>query len=130
MPRRSDFRELKKTMLIVVEGETELIYFNQLKAEHRLSNLSIEPKVSPRKDPLSIVERAERENLHKEFDYTWCVFDLDTVNSNRERHESAQKKAKDNDYFLAESFPCFEIWFLFHFFFTTKQFEKCSQVVS
>ena len=51
MSRRSDFRKPKKTMLIVVEGETELIYFNQLKADYHLPNLSIEPKVSPGKDP-------------------------------------------------------------------------------
>ena len=130
MARKSDFRKPKKTMLIIVEGETELIYFKQLRADNRLMNLTIEPKVSPRKDPESIVERADIENLKKEFDYTWCIFDLDTIEKNKNSYESAKLKAKKNNYKLAESFPCFEIWFLLHCIYKTKYYKNYSELES
>lgn len=47
----------KNYTIIMVEGETEQIYFSQLRADYPKSNLSIEPKISPCKDPWNIVER-------------------------------------------------------------------------
>lgn len=128
MARRKEFRELKTTILLVVEGYTELIYFNQLKEDHHLSNITIEPKISPRKDPVNIVERAMLEQSRKDFDYIWCVFDLDTINENEQGYKTAVSDAKKNNIQLAESLPCFEIWYLLHFVFTTREFQNDKQV--
>ncbi|MBN2736053.1 MAG: RloB domain-containing protein [Spirochaetales bacterium] len=129
MARRSGFRAPRTTLLLVVEGETEQIYFNQLKADLRVTNLSIEPKIAPRKDPLNIVERAVLENSKKDFDYTWCIFDLDTISSNPDRYEKALKLSKQKKFYLAESLPCFELWYLLHFRFTTKAYDNCAMLI-
>jgi hypothetical protein len=128
MVKKSAFRKIKKSMLIVVEGETELIYFDQLKSEYRLANLSIKPRLSPRKDPENIVKRAIKENQRGDFDFTWCIFDLDTIEQNKEKYRKAIAIAKKKKYYIANSFPCFEIWFLLHFNFSTKYYANYEQL--
>lgn len=114
-------------MLTVVEGHTEKIYFSQMRQALRMQNLSIEPKLSPKNDPLNIIDTAEKEMSRANFDHVWCIFDLDTLSS--DRYEKAMIKAKKAGIHIAESLPCFELWFLLHFRFTSRQYEKCSQVI-
>jgi len=44
-------------------------------------------------------------------------------------YNSAIQKATACGFKLLRSIPCFEIWFLLHFCFSTKPFEKCSDVI-
>ena len=45
------------------------------------------------------------------FDDIWCVFDKD----DHARLQQALKQAKDNNFQVAFSNPCFELWYLLHF---------------
>ncbi len=114
-------------MPIVVEGYTEKIYFSQMRQALRMQNLSIEPKLSPKNDPLNIIETAEKEMNRADFDHVWCIFDSDTLSSATFRE--AMRKAQNSGIHIADSLPCFELWFLLHFRFTSRQYEKCSQVI-
>lgn len=114
-------------MLIVVEGHTEKIYFSQMRQALRMQNLSIEPKLSPKNDPLNIIETAEKEMNRADFDHVWCIFDADTLSS--DTYRKAMRKAQNSGIHIAYSLPCFELWFLLHFRFTSRQYEKCSQVI-
>src|SRR5271156_3507691 len=119
--RRRPFREVKRRILIICEGEvTEPKYFNDLRHLTRsLIELSIEPGGTPK----TLVERAvdlkkaaardakrgKDENL--KFDVVWCVFDVDEHPYLAE----AQQQARVNGIKVAVSNPCFELWALLHF---------------
>ena len=85
--RRRPFREVKRRILIVCEGEvTEPNYFNDLRHQTRsLVGLKIEPGGTPK----TLVERAAdlKKSAEKDakrgkdetlkYDVVWCVFDVD-----------------------------------------------------
>lgn len=119
--RRSPFREVKRRILIVCEGEvTEPNYFNDLWHQARsLVELRIEPGGTPKtlveravdlmKSAEKAAKRAKDGNL--KFDAAWCVFDVDEHPYLAE----AQQQARDNGIKIALSNPCFELWALLHF---------------
>jgi RloB-like protein len=119
--RRRPFREAKRRILIVCEGEvTEPEYFNDLRHQTRsLIELQIErggtPKtlveraVDLKKSAEKDAKRGKDENL--KYDVAWCVFDIDEHPFLAE----AQQQARDNGIRIAVSNPCFELWALLHF---------------
>lgn len=128
MARRRNFRPPKKTMLIICEGETEKIYFENLKAAERKTEINLKPELpGPRNDCLGIVEKAIKKK--DEYDQVWCVFDLDTAYKEMNKYKKALEKASNQDIETVESYPCFETWFLLHFLYTTRMFTNCKQVI-
>jgi RloB-like protein len=119
--RRRPFREVKRWILIVCEGEvTEPHYFNDLRHRTRsLVKLSIEPGGTPKTLVEKAVElkttaeksakRGKDRNL--KYDEVWCVFDVDEHPFLAE----AEQQAGDNGIMVAISNPCFELWALLHF---------------
>ncbi len=93
----------------------------------RIQSLSIEPKLSPKNDPINVIETARKEMNRADYDHIWCIFDSDTLS--KHSYQKACKKARDLGVHIADSLPCFEVWFLLHFGFSSKQYEKCSQVI-
>ena len=78
---------------------------------------------------MGIISYAETENGDpRAFDTTWCVFD--SPKNKSESYGNALKRASQKEYRIADSFPCFELWFLLHYKYTTQSFENCSQVES
>jgi len=120
-------------MLIVCEGaKTEPSYFEGLKDAWKLQPLQVE--IVGREcgsAPISVVDHAialrderrrdsKRARGRPEFDEVWCVFD-------RDRHVSlsqALDKARGNDIKVALSAPCFELWYLLHFTYTSRAFRS------
>ncbi|MCK4542802.1 MAG: RloB domain-containing protein [Spirochaetales bacterium] len=129
MARNKAFKLERKTILVVVEGETERTYFKQMRVHNRLPNISIEPKLSSRRDPVGIIETAIREKKNGDFDHIWCVFDVDTIDKYPSKYDVVLKRAKRHNISIADSLPCFEVWFLLHFQFSTRQYPGCEQVV-
>jgi hypothetical protein len=128
MARRHNFRPPKKTMLIICEGETEKIYFENLKAAERKTEINLKPELpGHRNDCLGIVENAIKQK--DDYDQVWCVFDLDTAYKEMNKYKKALEKASNQDIETAESYPCFEVWFLLHFLYTTRMFINCKQVI-
>jgi len=125
-------------VLIVCEGEkTEPGYFEGLKKAHRLNSANIEVVSGEGSDPVSIVKHALRERQKGGYDRVFCVFDrnghmnyqqaLDLVGNS-----SPGKKGK---VVAINSVPCFEIWVLLHFDYSTAPFatsggrSACDNVV-
>ena len=120
--RREATREPYDTVLLVCEGEkTEPSYFNDLKAAYRLSSANI-VVVSPGADPLTLVQYA-RGRL-SEFNKVFCIFD----GENTARAVQAVGSISSSDegrvgkWCAVVSTPCFEIWPLLHFKFSTAPF--------
>ena len=127
-------------VLIVCEGsKTERYYFSELRDHLRLSNANI--VIADKKsgtDPLSVVNFAIGTFKKKpDYDRVYCVFDKDKHTT---YHPALDKikatRLKKATLHAITSIPCFEIWILLHFVYTTRSFctagnaSNCDMVVS
>lgn len=130
--KRSDFQRRPgnragRRVLIACEGdETEPGYLEALKRELRLGAMVV---ITGWGTPSAVVadaarrcRRARREGAP--FDTVWCVFDRD----HHEDFERALQKAREQGMRVAPSVPCFELWLLLHYRFTTRPFECYADV--
>lgn len=120
-----------RRILIVVEGETEDIYFKSLIDYHKLSNVEVSQCslgtshrniVTETKQKL---KEAKREGVG--FTHAFCVFDLDvdTKNAIETAKNIHLKKMSDAILYAVVSYPCIEFWFLLHFVYTSQSFSPC-----
>lgn len=129
-------------VLIVCEGEkTERNYFFGLREELRLSSANIKVVNNPKgTDPLNIVDFAINEYAKDRayYDRIYCVFDKDkhtTFNAAVGKAKNTRLKKKITLHAIT-SIPCFEIWLLLHYEYTTRSFcaagndSNCALVVS
>ena len=120
MARRKIKTPAYKTILLVVEGETEQIYFERLKAFEKYPNLRIKPEMPKHSNIGTLLDFAKKEAKSKAYDAVWLLFDRDvlkTQNISKDilkqiNDKNTMAKLKIN---LADSFPCFEVWFLLHY---------------
>ena len=116
--RRSGNRKEYKTLILVCEGEkTEPIYFNHYK--ERRSGLRILTPNSTVTDPENLVNFALRQIKKYDLDIgygdqVWCVFDAD---GNKKENIEKAKALAGNKVKLCLSNPCFELWYLLHFYY-------------
>lgn len=117
-------RSRAKFVVIGAEGKnkTEKIYFSQLFKQ----NSRYKPKfpTANETDPNGIVEATIRYIKNEEIDLAdgdiaFCVVDTDTNPSKQAQIDKALRMAKNNGINLILSNPCFEIWFLQHFRYST-----------
>lgn len=124
--RPKNVKRYEYFFLIVCEDEkTEKEYFEQFVDLFPDRTLYVRP-VGTGLSPLGVVERAiiERfeleEESKKEFgqdDAIWVVFDKDDADLNdttRQHFERAFEIARENEFKIAYSNECFELWFLLH----------------
>ena len=135
--RREAFKEPRKSILIVCEGEkTEPIYFNALKKRLRLIMVDVEI-VGEGGAPITVVNRAiaRREEIKQiakksltktEYEVIYCVVDVDT----HETLDQAIDKARGNEICVILSNPCFEYWYILHFRKTSAPFSSSQNVKS
>lgn len=114
-------------VLIVCEGgKTEPNYFHELKDAFRLNTANIEIVGEEcGSSPRDVVEYAIKKYWeNKDYDRVFCVFDKD-------RHTTYQaaldrirqtKLSSSHSIHAVTSVPCFEIWFLLHFRYSTKAY--------
>ena len=132
--RQTNKRKIKDRILILCEGEkTEPNYFNGLKRDkfrsNRLSALRIEIYDYGSNTAKELVKQAKslKDDAKREknpYDKIWVVFDRDGYT----KHPQALDQASANGIRVAFSSISFEFWFLLHFTYTTRQFEKADDV--
>jgi hypothetical protein len=123
----------------VCEGQkTEPNYFYGLRQAYTLSSTNIEIVRPPSHDPVSIVAYAERRLVEGTYDRAFCVFDrnghtgFDTALRNVANSESG----RHGRLHAIASVPCFEVWILLHFSYSSSPFSKagsqsaCDRVIS
>lgn len=138
--RRVAKRSPYDMVLIVCEGEkTERNYFQALIDDLQLNTANISIlKNTAGSAPRTIVDFALQEyRKDKEYDRVYCVFDKDRHASYAEALDVIRraKMAKGHAIIATTSVPCFEVWLLLHFFYTTKQFDTgvgsiCEKVIA
>ncbi len=104
----------KPRLLIVVEGESEVRYFQQFKSKHHRMTIVVEKSKHP--DPVYIINDCIREirKLGMDFkagDRAAVVFDVDE-NKNIIK---ISKRCRDNGIEMYISNPCFEYWLCLHY---------------
>jgi hypothetical protein len=119
------------TIAVVCEdSKSSPSYFNKVKEHFRLNTANIIIAPSRGSAPINVVEHAiEMAKKTPDIDHVFCVFDRDT-------HESYERavsklngiKPRRSDkskptYKLIASVPCYEIWLLLHFCYTTKPYS-------
>ncbi|MDP8170538.1 RloB family protein [Pasteurella skyensis] len=128
LERKQPSRKPYDRVLIVTEGEkTEPNYFNDLIKDEGLSSANVVVTGDCGCDPTSVVNQAIK--LFKEskkggsstiYNRVFCVFDRD----GHANFDSAINKASSNNIEIICSYPCFEYWYLCHFEYTRKGFQK------
>jgi hypothetical protein len=125
---------LKKRMLILCEGDTEVKYFNGLKHDeaHRRKLASLEIDIFQPEDfsPLGLVKEAKRRAISAKrernpYDTIWVVFDR----NGHQKIPEAFDMAKSNCISVAFSIICFEYWILLHFERTTRAYNRCADLI-
>lgn len=135
--RKNGHKPVKRRFLIGCEGsKTEYSYFKRLIHELGLTSVDIEIVNDCGSAPISIynavVERVKEEaGSEAHFDEAFCVFDHDThesfdkvCNNIKNRKNNSKNKDTNNCEIQAiTSTPCFEIWLMLHFNYSTKPIE-------
>lgn len=114
-------RDVKKTILIICEGQTEKLYFESfpvLTLTVEAIDLKGESKLKLIESTLDIVE-----NSNTSYDEVWCVFDMDFKRGEKEYadFDNAIEKGKKYGYKIAYSNDAFELWFYLHYQFTDQK---------
>ena len=126
--RQEAIREPYDRVLIVCEGEkTEPHYFEGLRVHYLLSSVNITITPAAGSDPVSIVQFALRQI--GEFDRGYCVFDRDehrNFDSALEMLRTSQP-GQSGKLIAIPSFPCFEVWPLLHFRYSTAEIRRTGQ---
>jgi hypothetical protein len=119
--RRGPQREPYDSVLIVCEGgKTEPQYLDGLKHAFKLSSANIRVTSADGTDPVSIVRFAERlVNREGGYDRIYCVFDRD----GHSNFPQAIGLIRQLAYQPIVSWPCFEIWVLLHFVYSTAPYN-------
>jgi len=131
-------KKAEKIFLIVVEGEkTEYNYLCALRKDLNLTAIKLEIVPGSGGDPLVVVHKARKliEQNNKDnktkrnpkYDQIFCVFDED---GKPEKFQEACQMIKGIENCQAIiSIPCFELWFLLHYCYTTSPFQDCSELI-
>ncbi len=130
--RRGSKKAPYETILIVCEGEkTECNYFRDLCDFYRLNTLNVIVTKGSGSAPISVVDFAiEQAEKTPDIDRVMCVFDCDEHSTfdqaieKLRRYKPKRKSKSKPEYHGFTSTPCFELWLLLHFVYSTKPFSK------
>lgn len=147
--KRKQKKKLKPSYYVFVEGKTEETYLNEFRC-YELNNkikINIDPKlkscdalVSDKKSVDDVIKKL-RDAKQEGYDKVFYVFDKDVLlaqdnNTTKGKQKPSEKLKvmkekleKDKNIIILENSPCFELWFLLHFIFTTRSFNNCDDVV-
>lgn len=132
--RNKPTRKEKNILLIAAEGnnKTESIYFssfNQLQSSYRIQ-IARGNKTDPKGIVEDMIKTMTSERIDLEFgDLAVCVFDTDFGHYKSSQIEAAKNLAGNHGIEILLSNPCFEVWFIEHFNYTTKHFNSNMDVI-
>jgi hypothetical protein len=115
----------RKRVAIIGDGKTEFAYIESLKIafKDKLSVYSLKPRL-PKYSSVKELERFIVDNL--EYDKVLCIIDMDTkLKKQKELTDYLELKRKykrKSHVIFYETHPCTELWFLYHFHYTTAEF--------
>lgn len=130
MSRQSGQRQVKKSYIVLGDGQTEYYYLRHLK-KIKAYKYIIRPSLF---DSITIetVEGLIDEYLSGDCDQVIYFTDYDTiVNQNKlaDFQRLKKKYANVKEVLICETMPSIEFWFLLHFIKTTREFKNSDEVI-
>ncbi len=137
MRRKS--RTWRENFLIVVDGETEVWYFQMLRRNEKNLQVRVEPKIPQKKEFSEQFEDVK--GYSKDYTKVFWIIDVDDIIAKsklmkkgktnkiqmlKENLKELEKEEYKNVVTILNN-PCLEFWFLLHFKQTTKYFPKCGE---
>jgi len=121
MRKKRQKRKLQKTLLLIVDGESEQIYLNSFKNQ----TIYIKPEL-PKKKSLNELYKYFKDNK-KNYDKTFWIIDLDVPIRENRLNDIKEYIRQYRDEIIINN-PCLEFWFLLHF--EEKNFDNsCSSII-
>ena len=122
-------RKQKSKILIAAEGKnkTEKTYFSNFEDGKKSYNITYARGNNT--DPLKLVKMLIKEidelklDLQDD-DVAYCIFDTDVDPNKNKIIEEAIQLARKNNIRIITSSPCFELWFLLHYDYTTANMDS------
>lgn len=129
MARIPKLRKAKPRVALVGDGETEQIYFANVKDTDRPADLDLFPTLPRKKGTFQQVLNRAME-LAPDYTKVFALVDMDAVVSDGhlKAYGIAKHAAQCAGVIVLENNPCFEIWFLLHFVHTGRSFTRCGEV--
>lgn len=143
LSRRGPSRAPRRSILIVCEGEkTEPLYFKAMRADHDMGLTTVHVEVCGEEcgsAPISVVEYAIRKfetraseaktsSFKLPFEQVYCVIDKDRHPSLDEALRLIERSKRKAPIQGVVSCPCFEIWYLLHFAYSTKPYGNFAEL--
>lgn len=126
-------RKTKKVLVLAAEGtnKTEKTYFNEFNTKQ--NEFRIIHARGNNTDPVKIVQDAINTAAREEVDYEYgdravAVFDVDFGKENQIIEAIELAKKNSVDVFLSN--PCFEVWLLLHYRYSTKSYTNNEAVIN
>ncbi|PIR38484.1 MAG: hypothetical protein COV35_06870 [Alphaproteobacteria bacterium CG11_big_fil_rev_8_21_14_0_20_39_49] len=119
--------ERAKVLIVCEDSKSSVTYFKNICKKYRIIG-KVEVSGDCGSAPQSVVEHAIKvcEEKSSDYDEALCVIDRDRHEKFHEAIDKARswkpKKGKRTKLRTIESYPCFELWLLIHFGYTTKSY--------
>ena len=129
--RNSNTRTPKRILLIKAEGKnkTEINYFNNFKSDTINVVLAKGNETDPENMMQQLVKQYNSDDLGDD-DLAVCLVDADFDSSKDAQLKAAEKLIpKEKNIKLIVSNPCFELWFICHFIYTTRNYTNTDDVL-
>ncbi|WP_413365078.1 RloB family protein [Lysinibacillus sp. 3P01SB] len=110
--RKRGWLALRRKVLIYCEGETERIYFEQIRILKRSKMASVKIK-NAKRSAMKLAQHAYRDASHQPFDEVWIVFDKDDLNTQQLLEVNVY--CTEHNIRIAYTNESFELWLLLHF---------------
>jgi hypothetical protein len=131
MARSSKHLQVRARVAVVGDGETEKVYFSNVKDTDRPADIDLFPSL-PRRSGSYRDVLAQAQALAPDYMRVFALIDMDTVitDGHEPAYQVARATAEAAGIIVLENNPCFEIWLLLHFVRTGRPFANCDQVVA
>ena len=127
-------RERKKIIVIGTEGDnkTESLYLRNLEKTQETYHFIFASgnETDPVKIVKNTIKKAKVEGISpRQGDLAISIFDLDLDSSKKNQLISAKNLSLNSNVLIITSNPCFEVWYLEHFGYTSKSFNNNAELI-
>ena len=131
-------RKIKTTIAVIGEGPTEKYYLKSLEG---IIRAQVKPIVPNHATSMAELERRIEQCIDDGYNLVFCLIDMDNKKKGRNRDNYLKLKTKYHQKTITrkrqgtestirffENERCLEIWFLYHFKYTTQQFNSSDEL--
>lgn len=130
-PRGVEKRKRTRFVFLSAEGKnkTETLYFRQFQNQSVHFKFVSGHDTDPVKMSKALIKKMEAEGFDATLgDYAYCLVDGDNHPYKTQQITDADLLAREHRFQIILSNPCFEVWFICHDHFTTKQYSSSDDV--